>query len=33
MNSTRSNYVSRRVVGREGVSYYVRLIVNIELFA
>ena len=30
MTSTMSNYILRRVVGREGVSYHIRLIVNLE---
>ena len=30
MNSTSSDYVSRRIVGREGVSYHIRLIVTLH---
>ena len=32
MNSTISDYVSRKVVGREGVLYHIRLIVNLEQY-
>ena len=31
LNSTRSDYVLRRVVGRERVLYYIRLVVNLDL--
>ena len=30
LNSIMSDYISRRVMGREGVSYHIRLIVNLE---
>ena len=30
LNSTMSGYASRKVVGREGVPYYIRLIINLE---
>ena len=29
MNSIISDYVSRKVVGKEGVSYHIRLIVDL----
>ena len=30
LNSTRSDYVSRKVMGIEGVSYHIRLIVTLN---
>ena len=30
MNFTMSDWVSRRSMGREGVSYHIKLIVNFE---
>ena len=30
LNSTINDYVSRRIMGREEVSYHIRLIVNLE---
>ena len=30
LNSTMSDYVSRWIVGREEVSYHIKLIVNLE---
>ena len=31
MNSTMSDMASRRAIGRERVSYHIRLIINLEL--
>ena len=30
MNLIMSDYVSRRTVGKEGISYHIRLIVNLK---
>ena len=30
MNYTMNDYVSRKVVGKEGVSYHIQLIINLE---